>query len=360
MGLNKRLLVSGEEGGIVAAGNFTPFSYDGNAGTNEVTGVGFQPDLVWIKNRATASHGLVDSVRGNNSVIFSDLTADESALTGGDISMDTDGFDINTYSSAWANGSSNSYISWCFKAGGNSNTFNVDGTGYSTASAAGLTSGGITPSGASVNTAAGFSIIKYTGTNSSSSIAHGLNSAPELYFIKPLSRTGSWGAYTTATGDLEFSYLNSNNLSFTTSVMSDPTASVINVNHTEGMGTNYLTGTYICYAFHSVDGYQKIGSYAGNSYSDVTVTTGFRPRFVMIKSIPSGGGWTLYDEERQDFDSFEARALQANTNSDEWGSSYDSYYGIKATSTGFIVQHFDGGNDTTSASGKTYLYLAIA
>jgi hypothetical protein len=51
-----------------------------------------------------------------------------------------------------------------WKAGGNSNTFNIDDVGYDTASAAGLTAGTITPTGASVNTKSGFSIITYTGT----------------------------------------------------------------------------------------------------------------------------------------------------------------------------------------------------
>ena len=39
--------------------------YTGTGSSNALTGVGFQPDWVWIKNRGnTESHALFDSVRG--------------------------------------------------------------------------------------------------------------------------------------------------------------------------------------------------------------------------------------------------------------------------------------------------------
>ena len=55
-----------------------------------------------------------------------------------------------------------------WKAGGSSNTFNVDGVGYATAAAASMNTGTITPTGCSVNTEAGFSIVKFTGTGNAS------------------------------------------------------------------------------------------------------------------------------------------------------------------------------------------------
>ena len=70
-------------------------------------------------------------------------------------------------------------------AGGNKNTFNVDDVGYATAAAAGLTGGDITPTGASVGTKQGFSIIKFTGSASGTpSIPHGLSKAPNFIIQK--------------------------------------------------------------------------------------------------------------------------------------------------------------------------------
>ena len=46
--------------------HFNTVLYTGTGGTKAVSGAGFQPDLVWIKNRsrASSSHVLVDAVRG--------------------------------------------------------------------------------------------------------------------------------------------------------------------------------------------------------------------------------------------------------------------------------------------------------
>ena len=61
------------------------------------------------------------------------------------------------------------------KAGGSKNTFNVDGVGYASASDSGLTAGTIPPTGASVGTKQGFSIIKYEGNGvSGATLPHGL------------------------------------------------------------------------------------------------------------------------------------------------------------------------------------------
>ena len=59
--------------------HFNTLTYSGN-GSNPrtLTGVGFQPDLVWLKNRTNANgHTLADSTRGANKTISSDGTATE-------------------------------------------------------------------------------------------------------------------------------------------------------------------------------------------------------------------------------------------------------------------------------------------
>ena len=65
-----------------------------------------------------------------------------------------DGFTLGTDQDV--NSSSDTYVTWNWRAGGSKNTFNVDDVGYATAAAAGLTGGDITPTGASVGTKQGF------------------------------------------------------------------------------------------------------------------------------------------------------------------------------------------------------------
>ena len=95
-------------------------SYTGNATTNNVTGLGFQPDLVWAKNLASQSHRLADSVRGANSLLFSDNTDAED--TTGAISFGTDGFSWTSTDGSNANDNTATYVAWCWKAGGSASS----------------------------------------------------------------------------------------------------------------------------------------------------------------------------------------------------------------------------------------------
>ena len=137
---------------------FNTVLYTGNGSTQSITGVGFQPDWVWIKQRSgsTRSHRLNDSVRGANKQLYSDLTFAEATATNELTSFDSDGFSLGS-----ANGVNGSYpyASWNWKAGG---------------AAVSNTDGSIT-SQVSANVDAGFSIVSYTGVGSTNQTAgHGL------------------------------------------------------------------------------------------------------------------------------------------------------------------------------------------
>ena len=79
MGLNKRLIYqAGGAAGVTNTDNFAPVLYTGNGGTQSITSLDFQPDLVWIKNRDTTEHNiLIDVIRQNDTGKFlsSNLTA---------------------------------------------------------------------------------------------------------------------------------------------------------------------------------------------------------------------------------------------------------------------------------------------
>jgi len=50
--------------------------YTGTGSSNAITGVGFQPDFTWIKQRSNAeNHALFDAVRGVTKYVKSDETA---------------------------------------------------------------------------------------------------------------------------------------------------------------------------------------------------------------------------------------------------------------------------------------------
>jgi hypothetical protein len=76
---------------------FNTITYTGDGNTRSLTGVGFQPDWVWVKERnGTNSHNLWDIVRGATKGIFSDQTTAEltNAASGYLTSFDSDGFSV--------------------------------------------------------------------------------------------------------------------------------------------------------------------------------------------------------------------------------------------------------------------------
>ena len=131
------------------------YTGDGNEG-HSITGVGFKPDLVWIKCRSHAdNHTLSDTVRGPGLALYSDLTNAEHASTIRIQSFNDDGF--TTGSSGDTNTSGRTFCAWCWKAGGPA-VSNNDGS---------------IAAQISVNQDAGFSILSYTGNGTSGTVGHG-------------------------------------------------------------------------------------------------------------------------------------------------------------------------------------------
>ena len=127
--------------------------YTGNGSTNAITGVGFQPDWTWLKGRSVAySHTVFDVVRGATKRLETNGTNAESTLSTGLTSFDSDGFSLG--SSAAVNQNTDTYASWNWLANG-AGSANNDGNVASTVS---------------VNSTAGFSIVKWSGTTNNKTI----------------------------------------------------------------------------------------------------------------------------------------------------------------------------------------------
>ena len=318
--------------------------YTGNASTNAITGVGFQPDWVWIKDKGSAgySHMLFDAVRGATKRLRSNSNAAESTIADTLTSFNSDGFTLGAdASSTEVNRSSASYVSWNWKANGQGSS-NTDGSINTTATSA--------------NTTSGFSISTYTGTGSNATVGHGLGAVPKVVLVKGLGHTSQWYMYHVGTGANGVMLLD-NNAAKTTDTVSwqntTPTSSVFSIGN-DG-GTNGSGNTYIAYCFAEKKGFSKFGSYVGNGNADGTfVYTGFKPAFVMIKRYDSGTlDWNIYDSKRPAFNETN-KALWANTNDNE---ANVGTHGIDLLSNGFKIRT---SNDQLANNGGSFLYMCFA
>lgn len=347
-------------------------TYTGTGATLSLT-TGFKPDLVWIKDRTNGyNHVLFDSVRGTggSKVLFSNRTTAEGGGTGEEgtvyghvSSFDTYGFSVSPGSGTplWVSNSGDNYVAWAWKAGGNSNTYNINDIGYSTASAAGLTAGTITPTGASVNTKSGFSIIGYTGTGTSPvSINHGLNSSPTFLIFKDRDSAVNWQVWTTSVnsnGTL-IEGLNTAAAGTTPWTYISTTSSLIQFN--SGNTAQTSNGKrFICYAWHDVPGFSRFGSFSGNNSTDgVYVSLGFRPKFLIVKCIQDIAGdvehWIIRDSTRSTYNPANANLYANLGNAEDDASGFSG--SLDLLSNGFKMRGTYGGINASA----TYIYAAWA
>ena len=338
--------------------HFDTILYTGNASTQKITGLEFKPDMIWFKSRtSTSTHGIADSVRGRSKLFYPDTSqAEETSSSTRDlISFDDGGFTLgNPQVLSSTNGSGLSIVAWCWKAGGNSNTFNIDGVGYATAAAAGLDEGTANPTGASVNTKAGFSIVQFEAQSSGDiTLSHGLGKKPEFWMWKSVDNNIDWYNYHHSLGYNAWLNNSANNAAVTgndAAWKAEPTSTVF----THGSGL-VNQNTIIMYMWTSIPGYSKMGSYTGNGNSDGPyVHLGFRPAFVWIKCSSSTFNWMMYDSKRETSNVID-KYLMTNSSNAEAGSTTDNP--IDFLSDGFKLRYT---NTSTNQSGGTYIYMAYA
>ena len=357
---------------IVPSDNFNTVLYTGTgSGSKSVTGVGFQPDLVWGKatNSGSLSHILFDAVRGENKQISSDLPAAQVVRGSAAYEFDSDGFTVTTAGNL---NNSNNFVAWCWKAGGAPTATNsggqtptlgskmVDGVA-STANFATSTS---YPLRQSVNSSTGFSITTITksATNIPLEVPHGLNSPPELIMLKTTSTSDDWNQWQTAIGTGAYLSTNRNGGTDGATAGAAYNFTVVNNDIIRNQWTNAIR-TWVCYAWHSVAGYSKMGSYVGNgSNTGTVVDTGFEPAWVMIKSSSSydggGGAWLMYDNKRSTSNPRNKR-LYANYNyAEATNSNYDLDF-LTASPKGFQPKYgaSSWGFNTVNVE---YIYMAFA
>ena len=318
---------------------FNTVLYTGDGSTsNAITGVGFQPDFLWIKGRdETYNHNLFDAIRGSKYWLGSNTNSAEDTGTAYPNSFDSDGFTLNSGGST--NASSDTYVAWNWLASG-STASNSDGSITSTVSA---------------NTTAGFSIVTYTGTGSAASVGHGLGVKPDMIISKIRSTTGDWNVYHDSFAAQERIKLNSTAAKSTNASIfaSLPTSSVVNIG--TGGDINTSSGTHLFYCFAEKKGYSKIGSYTGNGNADGPfVYTGFKPAWVLVKTTTDAGyNWVMYDNKRVGFNP-DNDTLTANETRVEQTTGFGH---IDMLSNGFKVR---ASTNDTNRNANVFIYMAFA
>ena len=309
------------------------YTGDGNSGRS-IVGVGFTPDLVWIKSRTNTNfHNIADSVRGAGQILYSNSTSTEENNLQILSSFNGDGFGIGNDNSS--NQGSQNFVAWCWKAGAGTTSTNTNGSITSVVS---------------VNQDAGFSIVSWTASGATSTIGHGLGKVPKFIIAKSRTSSGyGWTNYHTSLGKDAYIMLHSTDASASSSNYwgtSSPSTTVFGV---APFAYNNNSGNMIAYCWAEIEGYSKFGSYVGNGSADGPfIYTGGRPAFVMIKRTDSTANWFIFDNSRNSTNPNLAY-LVPNATDIESSSGGDMDF----LSNGFKIRNTSA---SLNASGGTYIF----
>ena len=322
--------------------HFNTKLYTGNGSTNHaITGVGFQPDLAWVKERSNSDNNILHHLGMNAGDYLKTNTTSGLSNSGEMIkSLNTDGFTVGTRGEV--NTGSANYVSWNWKGAASYATNNV----------------GSTTSYVSANTTSGFAIVKWTGTGSATTLGHGLGATPSWILIANTTDDVNWMMFARsmiapgATNKEFFEINQDNGLQANGSATTFTSTS----NTTFGVGTdNKLNGNgdaMIAYVFAPIKGFSSFGKYVGNgNVKGPFIYTGFKPAWVLQKQQATRD-WTLADNKRANsFNVINAR-LNPNTANSEGANNLIDFY-----SNGFKCR---GSESNSNESGGTYMYFAFA
>ena len=294
----------------------------------------------WIKNRdATDNHMLFDKVRG----VGNDLHSNDTTV---------EVFNANTVqrffqrgvqvgSDVEVNTANESYVLWQWAN---------DGT--RTANTAGAKNIFET-----VSTPGHFAIFDWDGNSTAGAFQHSMGGAIEMIIVKRRN-VGAWNWYVwhKAIPDTKAYLLDTNDSGHTSTYWNDVAVNAANqftLGATEGI--NKTGDEIISYAFRSVPGVCKVGSYTGNGDNDGPyISVGFLPRYILVRSTSGTRNWNILDTVRNPLNIASPSVLLANTTAADTAGQVGAF---DILSDGFKPR------DTalnTNGSGETYLYMAMA
>ena len=317
--------------------------YAGTSSTQTID-IGFQPDIVWWKNRGTGnSHIIADSSRGVTKVNQINANGAETnayqtyftgfAATGPTFASN----DIGT------NQTGSTYAALCWRSNGGTTATNTSGTISSTVQ---------------VNQNSGLAIVEYTGNGSNgATVGHGLGKAPEWIMVKNRDATDDWACYHVFNGNTHYMILNSNGGKVDNTYWADtsPTSTVFSIGTDHKI--NASTEKYIAYCWTGIEGFSSFGGWdeATDNVRGPFIHTGFRPKCVMIKMTVTGDNWGWLDSRRN---TYNPRNTMFTFGSNSPGESTNDYYAVDFYSTGFQVTSNNAQVNHTSYD--PYIYMAWA
>ena len=336
--------------------HFDTLLYTGTGSANNIVeGLEFSPDMIWVKGRDTNGyeHMIIDTVRGGTKSVVTNAQDSESTHGGRSMTFYPGGVRWNS-DSGNCNANGEDYAMWCWKAGGSSNTYNIDGIGYGTAAAAGLDGGTIDPTGASVNTENGFGIYTYTGNGiAGATIAHGLGIKPAWIICKSTSNSSDWRIYHQSLGNTTALKLNTSDQAYaSTTYWNDTSPTSTTVSFGTETDLNGSSRTHVMYCWAEIPGYSKFGSYTGSGVTNGTyVHLGFRPAWVLFKrSDSSSTNWFIVDIKRDTFNECTRDLFPNNSDNETNNPNFVDFLsnGFKLRTTG------------TAVNAGTIIYMAFA
>ncbi len=324
-------------GGAAAVPNyiedvFSTWLYTGNGSTQTITNgidVTGKGGLIWFKERASQgfSHALIDTARGNlNSTsaysLASDTTNSQSSVAAVPTSS---GFSLSGGTgSGPVNFNGSTYASWTFR-----------------------------------KQPKFFDVVTYTGNGSSPrNISHNLGSVPGCIIAKRTDSTGFWVVYHRSTGATQYLFLNTTAAAVTETTVWDTTPTSTQFTVGTGSGLNNNGATYVAYIFaHDAGGFGltgtdnviSCGSFTTDGSGNATVSLGYEPQWVMVKTTASTGNWAMFDNMRGMPVSGSVARLFPNTAAAE---SQATDFLARPTATGFTFE-------TTGYTSSPLIYIAI-
>ena len=206
----------------------------------------------------------------------------------------------------------------------------------------------------------GFDVVNWTGNAvAGRDIEHSLGKIPEMIWLKQKSGTERWIVYQKGLngGTNPFEYelrLNSNIAEGRWSNFYDTAPTALNFRVDGGIVTNGNNQEYMALLFASVEGISKCGYYTGTGAAGNTQTTGFTPRFILVKCVSDTVDWGLFDSVRGLGSSGDDQRLYLNTDAAQVGG-YDY---LTTSATGFTPAFV--GSSVVNASGQKFIYYAHA
>lgn len=334
-GIAKKLMSAAAQKSASIEDLFDVQLYTGTGATQNITtnlDMVNQDGLVWMKNRGVVTaHSLTDTIRGARNVLASSSTGPQQLNS--DVGVNTflaDGFSV-TGNTGPSNASGSQYVSWNF-----------------------------------IKQEKFFDITTYTGNGSTvgRTISHSLNNEVGMILVKRFNSSGNWFVFHRSAGATRSGLLpeNSGGLNpFSTDPQAassniwdktTPTDTTFKINGNTTINAN--TGTYVAYLFAhdpSPSGFIQCGQYTGNgSTSGPNVTLGWKPQFLMVKNLNTGGNpYLVYDY---------ARPWSGGNLNLRWGGFQveNTDPALDFTPTGFQPRSTFS---AVNANNNTYIYMAI-